>query len=60
MQHYVLVNMRRQLIEVYTRGADRSWTLQTHGPGDEVYLPGINARVPVSAFYADVDIQVGV
>lgn len=50
IQEYVLVNSDYQAIEVYRReGPD--WIYRRYEPGDEVVLPSIGLRCPVSAVY---------
>jgi Uma2 family endonuclease len=51
VQEYMLVDAQHQSIEVYRREEGQGWTLRTFGPGDEVMLESINARLAFAAIY---------
>ncbi len=50
VQEYVLVATTYQEVEVYRR-SPLVWTYQAYGPGDEIKLTSIGARVAVDALY---------
>jgi Uma2 family endonuclease len=54
IQEYVLINAKRQMIEVFRRERNDLWILQVLGPGKQVELASLDVRFPVSAVYEDV------
>jgi Uma2 family endonuclease len=50
VHEYVLVATKYQAVDVYRR-TPQLWTYQAYGPGDEIELASIGARVPVAALY---------
>jgi len=56
VEEYVLVNTKRQLVEVFRRTAE-GWTVyHVYRPGDEVELVSIGVRIPVATFYEITDV----
>jgi len=55
VQEYVLVNTKRQLVEVFRRSPE-GWMLQVYGPDDEVELTSLGVHVPVAALYELTDV----
>lgn len=55
VQEYVLVNTRRQLVEVYRR-TQEEWILHVYKPGDEVVLTSIDVHFPLAALYELTDV----
>lgn len=53
---YILVSTGEMRVEVRTRGADGTWRTRLYDPGDDIALESIDLRVPVTAFYEDVDL----
>jgi len=51
LRDYVLIETRRQAVEVRSRTADAPWTMATYGAGDDVVLPSIALIIPIAAFY---------
>jgi Uma2 family endonuclease len=51
LQAYVLVDAQSLAVEVYRRQEEQLWTLHAFGPGDEVVLESINARLALLAIY---------
>ena len=56
IQEYVLVNMRKPLVEVYRRGSEDLWTLRNCGARAEVELGSVGVRIPVVELYEGVDV----
>lgn len=52
LRQYVLVSQTEQRIEVFTRGADASWTSHAHGPHDRANLASIEAQLDVDELYS--------
>ena len=50
----MLVNTRRQSIEVRRRGKSKFWELAFLGPGDAVELNSIDISIPIEAIYENV------
>jgi len=55
VQEYVLVNTKRQLVEVYRR-TQEGWILHVYKPGDEVALTSIDVHFPLAALYELTDV----
>ncbi len=51
IEEYVLVNTRRQSIEVRRGGNSKFWELAFFGPDDQVELNSINVSIPIQAIY---------
>lgn len=51
---YVIASQKEQLIELFTRQPDGSYTLRIHGPGERVALTSVGASIEVDRVYADV------
>ncbi len=54
LQQYVLVGTKRQLVEVFRRGADDTWVLREYGPGESVDLDGTGTTISVDDLYLDL------
>jgi Uma2 family endonuclease len=54
IQQYVLASQTEPRIEVFTRQADRSWTLRVYGPGEHAGLDAVGCTLDVDRVYADV------
>jgi len=55
VQEYVLVNTKRQLVEVYRR-MQEGWILHVYKPGDEVALTSIDVHFPLAVLYELTDV----
>lgn len=55
VQEYVLVNTKRQLVEVYRR-TQEGWLLHVYKPGDEVVLTSIDVHFPLAVLYELTDV----
>ena len=55
VQEYVLVNTKRQLVEIYRR-TQEGWILHVYKPGDEVELTSIDVHFPLAALYELTDV----
>lgn len=56
VEEYVLVNTKRQLVEVF-RSTAEGWTAyHVYGPGDEVELTSIGVHISVATFYEITDV----
>ncbi len=51
LREYVLVSHRERSIEVWTRGADNTWTCSVSPDGGVARLDSIGARLDVSELY---------
>ena len=56
IQEYVLVNTRRQAVEVYRRASENLWTLHFFEPGDQVKLESLSISIPIAAIYEHIDL----
>lgn len=56
LQQYVLVNVRKVAVEVYTRGEHGFWLYRAFGPGEQVELESVGFHGPIEAFYEDADL----
>jgi Uma2 family endonuclease len=51
LQAYVLVNYKRQEVEMY-RHENQQWTYERYQSGQDVLLSGLQIRLPVAIVYA--------
>lgn len=51
LRAYVLVDYKREHVDVYTRSDDGSWARRGYGPTDTVPIPAIEVEIPVAAIY---------
>ena len=56
LEEYVLVNTKRQLVEVFRRTAEGWTTYHIYEPGDEIELTSIDGHIPIAAFYEATDV----
>jgi Uma2 family endonuclease len=54
IQEYVLVHTDRHFVEVYRRGPNRYWTIDSFGPGEAVELASLDVRIPIAEIYGEV------
>ncbi len=57
LQEYVLINTRRQLVEVYRRQGAK-WDYQKLGPDEELELVTVGLSIPVAALYKLTEVPV--
>ena len=53
---YLLVSLRPQAVEHFTRQSDGRWLYQTLSDADTLRLASINCSVPVGAFFAGLEV----
>jgi Uma2 family endonuclease len=51
LREYVLVNTRFQLVEIYRRTENGSWTYHTYGDGSTIELASLDLYIAVDALY---------
>jgi Uma2 family endonuclease len=56
LRECVLVAHRERRVDVASRAADGSWTLQTSGPGETIALAAVGCALPVDEEYRNVDV----
>jgi len=56
VEEYVLVNTKRQLVEVFRRTAEGWTAYHVYEPGDEVELTSIGVHISVATFYEIADV----
>jgi len=56
VEAYILVATERRAIDVYLRQEQAPWEVRAYGPGDEVALTSVGARLPLDAVYAGVTV----
>jgi Uma2 family endonuclease len=56
VEEYVLVNTKRQLVEVFRRTAEGWTAYHIYGPEDVVELTSIGVHIPVAALYEVTDV----
>jgi Uma2 family endonuclease len=54
LREYVLVETRRQSVEVRARGDDDVWTTTIYTRGDDVALHSVGVILPMAAFYRGI------
>jgi Uma2 family endonuclease len=54
LRYYLLVNVDRVRVELFTRESEGRWTLTVHGPGTQVPLPDLEISIDVDELYADL------
>lgn len=55
VQEYVLVDQRRQSVEVYRRDG-HGWINEILGPGDVLNLTAVDLQIPLATLYEDTDV----
>lgn len=55
LQEYVLVDQRRQSVEVFRRSSE-GWVNETLGPGDVLNLSAVDLQIPLTTLYEDTDV----
>lgn len=59
LAHYVLASQTEKLVEVFTRQADGSWSLETYRAGQKMVLSALECEIGIDEIYADVfDVEV--
>lgn len=53
---YLLVSTDQRRGEVRTRAAAGAWQARVFAPGDDIVLASLDLRVPLTAFYEDIDL----
>jgi len=48
---YLLISTETELVELYTRNDDETWTLSVHAPGDTLRIDALDLSVDVSDLY---------
>ena len=57
LEEYVLVNSKRQKVEIFRRGDRDSWLYQSHAPSSSAFtLQSVNLNISFSDLYEDVSI----
>ena len=46
----------RRAVDVYLRQEQTPWGLRAYGPGDEIALTSVGARLPLDVIYAGVTV----
>lgn len=54
LAHYVLASQTEKLVEVFTRQADGSWSLEKYEAGQKIVLSALECEIEVDEIYADV------
>ena len=54
LRYYLLVNVDKVLVELFTREPEGRWVLTVHGAGQSVPLPELEISVEVDEIYADL------
>jgi Uma2 family endonuclease len=54
LAHYVIASQEKPLVEVFTRQADGSWSLETYEAGQKFALPALECEIEVDQVYAGV------
>ena len=54
---YVLVSTNQRRVEVRTRVAGDAWPAHVFVPGDDIVLESLDLRVPLAAFYEDIELE---
>jgi Uma2 family endonuclease len=57
LQEYILINTRRQLVEVYRRQGAK-WDYQKLGPDEELELVTVGLSIPIAALYKLTEVPV--
>lgn len=58
LQEYVLISQKRVLLERYVRQPSGDWLLtEFRSLGDVVELPSVQATLPLSEVYAEIDVE---
>jgi Uma2 family endonuclease len=54
LAHYVIASQEKPLVEVFTRQADGSWSLEKYEAGQKFVLPALECEIEVDQIYANV------
>ncbi len=54
LREYLLIDPDRCCVEVFRRGGDGHWLVETYAEGETVPLPGIGVELPVATLYEDL------
>jgi Uma2 family endonuclease len=58
VDEYILVNTRFQLVEIYQRNDNGSWSYLTYGAGKTIELTSLDLYISVDALYEGLRIPV--
>lgn len=56
LRDYVLVSQHKALIEVFSRGDNKLWTLREAGPGESVALAALPGSIEVDRVYVGIEL----
>jgi Uma2 family endonuclease len=58
VHEYILINTRFQLVEIYQRNDNDSWTYHTYGAGKMIELANLDLHISVDALYEGLRIPI--